>query len=140
MRKGKVVRPRGSKPQVLKASTDKYAALKATLKRGGGKSKSQTKGNKTIEYKDLDKNSKKNMRGTILVMSTNGSSTVSSTIMSSDTGTPSSASGPIVFMITAPVFNMTPPSRCVLPVPIQGAFLHIANFPAIRSLSTQLLH
>jgi hypothetical protein len=51
MRKGKVVCTRGSKPQVIKATADKYTAWKATLKRGGGKSKSQIKGRKTIEYK-----------------------------------------------------------------------------------------
>ncbi len=125
MQKGKVVCPCGTKPQVIKAATDKYAAWKATLKWGGGKSKSQTWEKKTIEYKDLDKNSKKKMRETILAMSTNGLSTASSTIKSEDTGTPSSAPGPIVFMITAPVFKMTPPSCRVLPVPIQVAFPHI---------------
>ncbi len=65
------------------------------------------------------------MRETILAMSANGSSTASSTITSSNTSTLSSAPGLIVFMITAPVFNITPPSCHVLPVPIQVAFLHI---------------
>jgi hypothetical protein len=61
-------------------------------------------------------------------MSAYGSSTASSTIISSNTGTPSSTPGPIVFMVTAPVFNMTPPFCCILPFPspsIQVAFLHI---------------
>jgi hypothetical protein len=110
MQKGKVVCPRESKPQVIKATADRYAAWKATLKQGSGKYKSQTKGKKNIEYKDLDKNSKKKMRETILAMSPDGSSTASSTIISGNTSTPSSAPGPIVFIITAPVFNITPPS------------------------------
>ncbi len=38
MQKGKVVCPRGSEPQIIKAATDKYTAWKVTLKRGGGKS------------------------------------------------------------------------------------------------------
>jgi hypothetical protein len=65
------------------------------------------------------------MRETILAMSTNGSSTASSTIKSEDTGTLLSAPGPIVFVITASVFYMTPPPCCILPVPIQLPFLHI---------------
>jgi hypothetical protein len=144
MRKGKVVCTCGSDPQVFKATADRNAAWKAALKGGGGKSKSQTKGEKTIEYKDLDKKSKKKMGETILEMSANGSSTASSTITSSNTSTPSSAPSPIVFMITALVFNITPPSCHVLPVPIQAAFLHItlqlgstlgcANCPAISCI------
>jgi hypothetical protein len=55
MLRGKVVCPRRSKPQVVKAITDKYTAWKVTLKWGGGKSTSRTKGRKTVEYNDLDK-------------------------------------------------------------------------------------
>ncbi len=51
MWKRKVVCPCGSKPQVVKAAADRYTTWKAALKQGSGKSKSQTKGKKTIEYK-----------------------------------------------------------------------------------------
>jgi hypothetical protein len=44
MQKGKVVCPCGSEPQIVKASADRYAAWKAALKWGGGKSRSQAKG------------------------------------------------------------------------------------------------
>ncbi len=141
MQKGKIVCPRGSKPQVIKAATNEYAAYKEELKRSSVKPKSLVKGKKTVEYKDLDKKSKEKMRETILAMSADGSSTASSTIMLSNNSTPSSAPGPIIFMISAPIFNITPPSQRVLPVSIQAAFLHItlqlgsalgcANCPAI---------
>jgi hypothetical protein len=58
-------------------------------------------------------------------MFANGSSMASSTIMLSNTSTLSSVPGPIIFMITAPIFNIPPPSHRVLPVPIQAAFPHI---------------
>jgi hypothetical protein len=85
MQKGKVVCPRGSEPQIVKAYTDRYAAWKAALKWGGGKSISQTKEKKTIEYKNLDKNSRKKMKETILAMSANSSSMAPSTITLSNT-------------------------------------------------------
>jgi hypothetical protein len=80
----------------------------------------------------------------MLAMSGDGSSTLSTMLSVTTVSTGGLVSGPKVFMLSRPipVFNITPPSRQVLPVPIQAAFLHImlqlgsvlccVNYPAIR--------
>jgi hypothetical protein len=123
-----------------------YATYKEEMKSNGGKTKSPRKGNKRpIKYKELDNKSKTKMHKTVLAMSTNSSGTAStSTITTSIVSPPTTPPGPVVFMISVPVFNITPPARRILPVPIQAAFPHItlqlgsalgcANCPAIRCI------
>jgi hypothetical protein len=106
---------------------DDYAAYKEEMKNNGCKTKSPRKGNnRPIEYKDLDNKSKKKMRETVLAMSSNSSSTAStSTITTSVVSPPTMPPGPVIFMISVPVFNIAPPARRILPVLIQAAFPHI---------------
>jgi hypothetical protein len=146
MVRGKLVCPCGTDPQTIKNAATKLAAYKASLKKGG---KSRSDGSKpskkrSIEFKDLEEHSQKKMRTTVLVMLVDGilmSSTTSSVMLVPTVG---SVFGPRVFMLSLPlpIFNITPPSRRVLPVPIQAAFPHItlqlgsvfgcANCPAIH--------
>jgi hypothetical protein len=162
MTKGKITCPCSNNPQVIKNTEISFANYKAALKRvGSSKLKSnggKKTGKRTIEFKDLDKRSQKKMRETMLAMSADIGSTAS-TIPSSVSSVSSGASGagPKVFMLSVPIFNITPPSCRVLLVPIQAAFPHItlqlgsvlscAHYPTIccivdtaTALTTRNLH
>jgi hypothetical protein len=164
MTKGKITCPRGKDPQVIKNAETAFLTYKASLRRGGSfKSRAdggKKTGKRTIEFKfkDLDKCLQKKMHETMLAMSADIGSTVSM-ILSSISSTSSRAlgAGPKVFMLSVPIFNITPPSLQVLPVPIQAAFPHItlqlgsalgcANCPIIccivltaAALTTRNLH
>jgi hypothetical protein len=95
-----------------------------------------------VEYKDLNKRSKKKMRERVLAIVAEekkaAMTTTSSSLLAFEPG-------PAVFMISTLlvlVFNITPPSCHVLLVPIQPAFPHItlqlglaigcSNCPPIR--------
>jgi hypothetical protein len=129
MVRGKLVCPRGTDPQTIKNAATKFTAYKASLKKGG-KSRSdgsKPSGKRSIEFKDLEEHSQKKMHKTMLAMLVDGSLMLSMTLSVTLVPTSGSVSGPRVFMLSLPVpiFNITPPSRRVFPVPIQAAFLHI---------------
>jgi hypothetical protein len=144
MRKGKIVCPRSSNPQVIKKAVERYVEFKDAQAKRGQKPKGKNRKEKMVEYKDLDERSKKKMRETVLaIIAEEKKAAITTTSSSSLISEP----GPAVFMISTllvPVFNITPPSCCVLPVPIQPALPHItlqldldircSNCPAIRCL------
>jgi hypothetical protein len=66
MKKGMFVCPRGTNPQVIKATDQRYAEFKDMQAKHGNKPKG--KGKKTIDYKDLDEKSRKKMRKTVFAM------------------------------------------------------------------------
>jgi hypothetical protein len=142
MRKGKIVCPRGTNPQVIKKVDERYAEFKDAQAKWGQKPKGENRKEKTVEYKDLDERSKKKMQETVLAIIAEEKkaaiTTPSSSLLTSEPG-------PAVFMISTlsvPIFNITPPSCRVLPVPIQPALPHItlqlgldigcSNCPAIQ--------
>ena len=142
MLKGVIVCPRKGEPQVVQAAENKFAEYKAKIKKGDkAKGGDKGKGKRSVEFKDLDDASKKKIRETVLAMAASDSSSTTSTV---STISGASTAGPRVFMLSlpVPVFNITPPSRRVLPVPIQAAFPHItlqlgsslgdSDCPAIR--------
>jgi hypothetical protein len=142
MLKGVIVCPRKGEPQVVQAAENKFAEYKAKIRKGDkAKGGDKGKGKRSVEFKDLDDASKKKIRETVLAMAASDSSSTTSTV---STISGASTAGPRVFMLSlpVPVFNITPPSRRVLPVPIQAAFPHItlqlgsslgdSDCPAIR--------
>ena len=129
MLKGVIVCPRKNDPKVVQAAENKFVEYKAKMKKGD-KARDSEKGRRkrTVEFKDLDDASQKKMREAVLAMAASDSSSTTSTVSTISSRSPGAdATGPRVFMLSlpVPVFNITPPSRRVLPVPIQAAFPHI---------------
>jgi hypothetical protein len=110
-------------PQVIKTANQHYAEFKDKQAKCGHKPKG--KGKKTIEYKDLDKKSKKEMRETVLAMLTDNKKAA---MMVKTTCACTSEPGLAMFTIltlSVPVFNITLLPCRILPVPIQAALPHI---------------
>jgi hypothetical protein len=142
MRKGKIVCPCGSDPQVIKKADEHYAEFKDAQAKWGQKPKGENKKEKVVGYKDLDERSKKKMQKTLLAIVAEEKKAAMTTTTSSAS---TSEAGPAVFMISTllvPVFNITPPFCHTLPVPNQPALPHItlqlgsaigcSNCPGIR--------
>ena len=127
MIKGVIMCPRKNKPQIVQAAEKSFADYKAKFKKSGKtKNGDKRKGKRSVEFKDLDKNSKK-MREAVLAMAASDSSSTTSFVSTILSRSPPADAGPRVFMLSlpVPVFNITLPSRRTLPVPIQAAFPHI---------------
>ena len=137
MTAGKVTCPRGSEPSVIAAAKQKYEEYKRNSKSPVGTRRRGKRGNQDSR----DSAAKK----PVLAADTSStSSNTTSSVTTISTGASDKNVGPQVFMLSLPipVFSMTPPSRRVLPVPIQAAFPHITlqlglelncgNCPAIR--------
>jgi hypothetical protein len=117
IKRGKVVCPCGTDPQVIKVADQWYAEFKDTQAKRGNKPKG--KGKRTLNYKDMDETLNKKMCKTILAMTVEESEKAAMAVTTACTGL-----GPVVFMLLAlsiPVFNITPPPHHILPVPIQAA-------------------
>ena len=129
MLKGVIVCPRKGDPLVIQAAEKRFVEYKAKFKKGDkGKEGGKGKGKRSVEFKDLDEASQKKIRETVLAMAASDTSSTTSTVSSISTRSPAvDAAGPRVFMLSlpVPVFNITPPSRRTLPVPVHTAFPHI---------------
>jgi hypothetical protein len=102
MKQVNIVCPRSTEPQILKNVEERYVAYKNDLTKCGDKPKS--KGKRTIEYKDLNKRSKKKMRETVLAIDASTAPSVLTVSVST------ARFGPAIFMLHVPMFNMTPPA------------------------------
>jgi hypothetical protein len=117
MKQGSIVCPRGTEPQILKNAKECYAAYKNDLTKH--RVKPRSKGKKAIEYKDLDEKSKKKIQESVLASEATAMLSVSTVSVST------TKSGPAIFMLHIPVFNITLPSCHTIPLPIQADFPHI---------------
>jgi hypothetical protein len=121
MKRGKVVHPHGTDPQIIKVADQWYAEFKDVQAKCSNKP--NCKGQKTINYKDLDEKSKKKMCKTVLAMTVEESTKAALVVTAACTGP-----GRAVFMLSTlsiPVFNITQPPCYILPIPIQAALPHI---------------
>ena len=154
MRRGKIECPRGTEPAIIERAKMKHQEFLAEIRRTGRdrRVRRPKKGDS-----DEPNGAKKQKREAVLTLAPDSASTASTaSSMSSSTGS-AAQRGPTVFMYSAVVLSVAPPSRRILPVPIQAAFPHITlqlgsalgceNCPAVRcvvdtaaALSTGNLH
>jgi hypothetical protein len=139
MTDGKITCPRASDPAVVETAKKKYEEFRRTRNDGtnGGGRRRGKRGNQ-------DSGNAPKKKPVLAADASSISSNTTSSVTTVSTNTSGQVGGPQVFMLSlpVPVFSMTPPSRRVLPVPVQAAFPHITlqlglvlncgNCPAIR--------
>lgn len=137
MTDGRITCPRASDPAVVETAKKKYEEFKRSKSSGGGR----RRGKRGNQDSGGDAPKKKPV---LAADASSISSNTTSSVTTISTNVSGQVGGPQVFMLSlpVPVFSMTPPSRRVLPVPIQAAFPHITlqlgsvlncgNCPAIR--------
>ena len=154
MRRGVIECPRGTEPQIIANAKKKHAEFVADIRKNGPRRRGR-RGNSA----DPGEHSKRPKSDAVLAACPTSQASTASTASTLSTATVNSIApvGPRVFMYSAQVLNLAPPSRRVLPVPIQAAFPHITlqfgtalgceNCPAVRcvidtaaALSTGNLH
>jgi len=154
MRRGVIECPRGTEPQVIANAKKKHAEYVEEIRRNP-----RRRGRRGNSADPNDPNKRSRRSDAVLAVGPPSQSSTASTASTLSTATVNSIApvGPKVFMYSAQVLNLAPPSRRVLPVPIQAAFPHITlqfgtalgceNCPAVRcvidtaaALSTGNLH
>ena len=154
IRCGVIECPRGTEPQIIANAKKKHGEFVADLRKNGPRRRGRRG-----QSADSSEQNKRPKSDAVLAVCPISQSCTASTALTLSTATINSINpaGPKIFMYSAQVLNLAPPSRRVLPVPIQAAFPHITlqfgtalgceNCPAVRcvidtaaALSTGNLH